>query len=88
MTNNAIYQKVSQAIQQVTGLEENEIRPDFDLAEDLSINPISDLPMILKLVNQELDVELPLDQHDFIAEAKKSETVAELADLIENESEF
>jgi len=88
MTRQDSYQVVANAIQEVTGLDASEITLDADLAEDLEIDQLQAFPHIMKLINQSLDDELPLRNANFISELKKCETVADLVDLVESESEF
>lgn len=88
MKNNDIYQIVVETIHDVTGLEREEIGLDADLTEDLSIDPVATFPLIMKTIDEQLDVNLPLHNSDFVAELKKCDTIADLVDLIETESEF
>ena len=80
---NSVYQIVSQSIQEVTGLEENDITLDASLEEDLGLDMLSDFPAIITEINHHLDIKLPLQNQDFISDLKDCETVAELVDLIE-----
>ncbi len=77
------YQTVSQAIQEVTGLEEADITLDASLEEDLGVDMLSDFPAIITEINHQLEIKLPLQNQDFIEDLKECETVAELVDLIE-----
>ena len=88
MLNKDIYTIIVQVIHEVTGLEKNEIDLEADLTEDLDIDPVSTFPQIIRSINEELNVDLPLGSPEFIAELKKCDTVADLVDLIETESEF
>ena len=88
MSNTDIFNILSEAIQEITGLDKSEISIEADIIEDLEIDPIVTFPLILRTVNQQLDIKLPLSNPEFVSELKKCETIAELVDLIEGESEF
>lgn len=88
MLNKDIYTIIVQVIHEVTGLEKNEIDLDADLTEDLDIDPVATFPQIIRSINEELNVDLPLHSPSFISELKKCDSVADLVDLIETESEF
>ncbi len=81
---NSIYDITIEAIQERTGLEKDDITLDALLEDDLGINMISDFPAIIKKINKQLDIKMPLQDQDFIDELKECETVAELVDLIED----
>lgn len=88
MSNNDIFAIVAETIQEITGLDKSEISLNADITEDLEIDPIVTFPLILRTINQQLEGQLPLNNHEFVSELKKCETIAELVDLIEGESEF
>lgn len=77
------YQIVSQSIQEISGLDESDVTLDASLEDDLGLDMLSDFPAIITEINQQVEVKLPLQNHDFIEELKNCETVAELVDLIE-----
>ncbi len=71
----------------ITGNELDEIHPQSNLEDDLGINLADEFPRLLSQVNTEFEIELELDAVKDEMEVA-GETVAELAKLIDDESEL
>lgn len=83
-----VLQIVASAVSDVTGLDVSDVTLDSALEDDLGLDMVESFPKIMREVNEQLDGVLPLSERNFVNDLKSCETIAELVDLIEVESEF
>lgn len=79
---------VAEVVSEVTGLDPVDVTYDASLEDDLGLDMMESFPRIMRGINEQLDGALPLSDKLFVADIKACETIAELVDLIESESEF
>lgn len=75
--------EVQNIISELTGYEPTDIQPAFSLTEDLQLNMEVDFPLVIKRANVHFGTHLkPKDV------AEEVETVGELVELIDEETEL
>lgn len=80
-------EQLRQFLAEKTSNDLEEIQPYSNLEDDLGINLADDFPRLLAQINTEFEIDLDLDT--VIDEMEMAgETVAELAKLIDDESEL
>lgn len=82
-TPSAIFEQLRTIIAELTGNDPADIHPESDLVDDLGIIPETDLPRIVKRVNNEF--EIILDQKEIMTEAQ---TVSDILTKVTDEVEL
>lgn len=87
-----IFASIQNAISEVANVEPDEVNITDHLAEDLFLNPVTDIPKVMKIISQDLEHEFDPDLiADFIAECKQDEekaTITELMSIVQDEVDF
>lgn len=86
--NRTIKDIVIQAINEVTGVDTEEITLDAHVEDDLGIDLVTTFPKIMQEINLNMGGQLPLRDPEFVADLKEAETVGELVDVIGAELEY
>jgi acyl carrier protein len=88
VNDRAIKDTVIQAINEVTGVDTDEITIDAHIEDDLGIDLVSTFPKIMQEINFNMNSQLPLRDPKFVEDLKDAETVGELVDVISAELEY